>query len=221
MFHARLLTAACIASLAIAANPVAAAPVVANGDFEADSFPTWPGYVGQPGNPASVTGWVSAGGGYGINPESGGGGDPFRNNGNNLSQVLFLQGLQSLAGTISGLTPGNTYEVTFEYNARWQAGNANDAANILVSAGGGSYSDTNVLPVDPAGTYLSDYYTGSFQFVASATTETITINSNPVNPTDVSSLFDNFNVAFVVPEPSSAALLGCGIIGGLIRRRRS
>ncbi|MCA9211858.1 MAG: PEP-CTERM sorting domain-containing protein [Planctomycetales bacterium] len=68
-----------------------------NGDFEADDFPVWPGYVG---------------GGAG-NPPA-----PFRDNGDNETAIAFLQGTATLEQTIEGLTPGEAYTLSFDYNAR-------------------------------------------------------------------------------------------------------
>ncbi len=94
------------------------AQTIPNPSFELDSFTNFPGYVS--GN-APITGWL---GNYdarhGINP---GGGSPFADNGTIPagSQVGFIQneGFDSkMETTISGLTPGQTYQLAFRANAR-------------------------------------------------------------------------------------------------------
>ena len=72
------------------ADPVVL-PAIANADFETDAngFTNYPGYTGG-SNPAEITGWPGTGN-RGINPGNGAGA-PFRDNGNNTSNVAFLQG---------------------------------------------------------------------------------------------------------------------------------
>ena len=60
--------------------------LISNGDFEADDFPEWPGYVGDVGRNA-----------------------PFRDNGDNPTAVAFLQGDARLEQDISGFEVGEEY----------------------------------------------------------------------------------------------------------------
>jgi len=86
--------------------------IVMNPSFEASGTPPWPGYV----QPKLIAGWVGTGN-YGVNFNGPG---PFANNGKAEDQdlVAFLQGGSSLSQMISGLVPGEKYEVRFACNAR-------------------------------------------------------------------------------------------------------
>ena len=86
--------------------------IVMNPSFEASGTPPWPGYI----QPKPIAGWVGAGN-YGVNFNGPG---PFANNGKAEDQdlVAFLQGGSSLSQMISGLVPGENYEVRFACNAR-------------------------------------------------------------------------------------------------------
>ena len=72
MMHSKFPSLFClITALAVLATtePAMSAELVINGDFEADidEFVTWPGYVGDNGNPLEVPDWLGTGG-RGINP---------------------------------------------------------------------------------------------------------------------------------------------------------
>ena len=86
--------------------------IVMNPSFESSGTPPWPGYI----QPKSIAGWVGTGN-YGVNFNGPG---PFANNGKAEDQdlVAFLQGVGSLSQIISGLVPGEKYEVRFACNAR-------------------------------------------------------------------------------------------------------
>ncbi len=86
--------------------------IVMNPSFEASGTPPWPGYI----QPKPIAGWVGTGN-YGVNFNGPG---PFANNGKAEDQdlVAFLQGGSSLSQLISGLVPGEKYEVRFACNAR-------------------------------------------------------------------------------------------------------
>lgn len=73
--------------------------LIVNGDFEdsLDAFSVFPGYLGTGGTGES---------------------SPFNDNGNNDTQIAFLQNTASIEQTIEGLTPGVEYTVSFDFNAR-------------------------------------------------------------------------------------------------------
>jgi hypothetical protein len=111
--------------------------VVANPSFEASGTPPWPGYV----SPAPLAGWAG-GGSYGVNMAGAG---PFADNGASPEQdhVAFLQGQNSfLSQTLRGLTPGQSYVLTFAYNAR-----SGNAPRLVVTLDGSPVMDENVAPV--------------------------------------------------------------------------
>ena len=72
---------------------------VVNGDFETDldQWVSWPGYLGNEN----------------AEPRA-----PFRDNGDNQTQVALLQNTAAIDQEISGLTVGETYTVSLDYNAR-------------------------------------------------------------------------------------------------------
>ncbi len=80
-----------ITAIAFAADSI----VVTNPSFQADNFPTFPGYRGG-GNPAAIKGWN---GSAGINGSDLGAGVPFADNGAipGGTRVAFIQGAGSLA----------------------------------------------------------------------------------------------------------------------------
>ena len=120
--------------------------LIVNGDFETDTFIAWPGYTGgdnpeeisgwirnpnvvggniginpviEPQNPSSVIGWnkVTEGGNIGINPVTDGR-QPFADNGDSDGGLLFMQGDVAVAQEVTGLTVGEDYVLTVDYNAR-------------------------------------------------------------------------------------------------------
>ena len=69
--------------------------LVTNPSFQADNFPTFPGYRGGT-NPATIAGWS---GGGGINGSDVGAGTPFADNGayTDGTRVAFIQSTGSLS----------------------------------------------------------------------------------------------------------------------------
>jgi len=92
---------------------------IMNSSFEGSVMgANWPGYL-QPGR---VGGWICAGGGYGVNAYSPKTFfvEPFLDNGINSDQdnAFFGQGAVTMRQTLTGLTPGQSYTLVFDYNAR-------------------------------------------------------------------------------------------------------
>jgi hypothetical protein len=119
------------------------AATVTNPSFEADTFTVFPGYVANNG---PVTGWTGADG-QGINPSAG---SPFADNGTvpDGTQVGFLQGTASFGNTITGLTNGQQYELSFRVNAR-----SGLAPTMSVDVGGTALVKSDVNPVGGANPY--------------------------------------------------------------------
>ncbi len=135
-----------------------AAQTIPNPGFEADVFTVFPGYVSDN---APITGWTgNFPNRHGLNPS---GGSPFADNGiiPEGAQVAFIQSDSfdsTLQTTISGLTSGQTYQITFRANAR----TANVPAlrllinnNLLIAS--------NVTPVGVGNPYrwVSAYFTAT------------------------------------------------------------
>ncbi len=156
---------------------------IPNPSFEADAFTVWPGYIS--GN-VPITGWLSNfESSQGINPAPT---SPFADNGvvPQGSNVAFIQSNSndsSLETTISGLTAGQTYQLSFRANAR----NGNVAwLNLLVD--GTMLLSANVSSV--GGT--NPYRTVTTLFTATATTAALTVKN--VAGGDNTLLIDDFSV---------------------------
>lgn len=161
----RMVSAGAVACLLAQA---AFAQTIPNPSFEASSFSVPPGYIQ---NNAPIPGWTAN---YensaGLNPA--GGLYDFANNGAipNGNNVAFLEwGTTTLATTISGLTPGNVYNVTFRVNV-WTSEPAS-APVFRVSIDDQEVLGLNVYPV--GGT--SPYAFLSFDFTASAASHNLTL----------------------------------------------
>ncbi len=145
--------------------------VLQNPGFDASArVPVWPGYLG--GRP--VSGWTYTGG-AGLNSDGAG---PFTDNGDAPDQemVCFLQQVGSVGQTVSGLTPGATYTLSFAVNARsagWTApglpyrvnfGAAQLFSEVLAPVGAGPYPRRYIVFNAPAAAgdlrFFSDSSTG-------------------------------------------------------------
>jgi PEP-CTERM motif len=196
-----------------------AVPIVANGDFEtnANLFNQYPGYVGgNPPNPAGVVDFNGPVGGYGLNGGATTTQNPFADNGNDTTAVLFEQSAVTLTQSISGFIPGNIYQLSFDYNARNCCGGT---PSITVSmSSDGIFTDPSVTAVGNG----NPYHHASFNFIATAT-DTLSISKGSGVAGDSTAMFDNFTISYVgVPEPSSIVLCGLGaacLIGAARRRR--
>ena len=141
--------------------PLFAQNLVVNGDFETDTYVTWPGYNAGGGNPEQITGWVPEGNGginpvfepqnptsilgwtrgedsvqqIGINP-SVDGAAPFADNGDVDGGILFMQGTSSAYQVVEGLTIGETYLFGADYNARNCCGDPPDTPTVSLEFNG-------------------------------------------------------------------------------------
>ena len=119
---------------------------IANPSFQADVFPTYPGYRGG-SNPANITGWAATGG-AGINGTDIGAGVPFADNGviPDNTRLAFIQGTGSLAQTLSGFEVGQRYWFQVFFNAR------NCCGDIpVVSVSIGAQALLTEQPLSPVG----------------------------------------------------------------------
>lgn len=185
------LAAVAVASLGLAANSAQAVtiPPIVNPDFETDAadFDTFPGYTSNPGNPSEITGWPGSGG-RGINP-GGGAGTPFRDNGNNTTNVAFLQGNNATIGqSISGWSVGDNYRIAFDYNSRNSLSGA-PQVGVTATIGGASFVDPSIPPVGGA----NSWYAGNILLTPTSATETLSVTAN-VTSGDRTLLVDNFRV---------------------------
>ena len=176
--------------------------VVMNPSFEASGTPAYPGSV------AAAAGWSGAGaGGAGIN----GGEGPFADNGVIPEQdhVAYVQGEFAIFQVLRGLVAGETYEVSFRYNAR-----RGNAPLLQVSVDGGVLFEEKVVPVEGAG----EYRRAAANFVASGTGAELRFAQ--VAAGDETVLLDDIQVSGVVePIPNVQAGPGQVEVGPGLRSR--
>jgi Protein of unknown function (DUF642)/PEP-CTERM motif len=216
-----LLCFGMMAALATDAN----ANFVVNGTFasppEAASFGTFPA------GSTAITGWTVV---NGVNTPSGGSVDllgTFLTPPPGGGQTVDLDGTASTPGgpaaggleqTITGLTIGTSYTLSFYYSNNYQTGGITPSA--MVSIGGLSTDishDSSTGPSNPNYTFFSSTFiaTGSSDLLSFLSLDPaadqfgIVIGNVQINPT-------------VVPEPASIAMLGLGLlaVGGVSRLRR-
>jgi hypothetical protein len=186
------------AALALVASSARAQPVLTNGDFSANasSFLNNYGYSGAP-NAASITGWTTGPGGFGINnpaipPALGA---AFTDNGTaQTPDVAFFQEANTFSQTITGLVANDSYAITFDYNARNSGGNPIGRPTINVAIGGTSQTLANVQPVGGS----NPYYAITVPFTATASSQTLqfTMSGSTSNQAgaDFSTLLNNVAV---------------------------
>ena len=163
----------------------AIAQTIANPSFETDTFTTFPGYSNQGGN-GPITGWsTTSPGSVGLNPSSG---SPFADNGTipNGSQAAFLQSAgANLSTTITGLTPGVKYKVSFRANAR--------GGNLpIVQFSSDGIGDT-VFSRIPAVGGGNPYFRMAYNFTATAASNVITVTN--LQAPDNTLVIDDFSIA--------------------------
>ena len=126
-----------------------------------------------------------------------------------------------LSQTISGLTIGKQYAVTFDWAATQLRNRSGATTNqFLVSLG----SDTQATPVvDVASQGFDGWYKASFTYTATAGSEVLKFVANGT-PSGLPpfALLDGVSLT-AVPEPATWALMlgGLGVVGVAARRRRS
>ncbi len=206
-------TAAISLLLAGSRAPLAAAPIIVNGNFSANAnqYVVWPGYAGRTAlvgtgtNPASLTGWTGSGN-FGVNgsdtpiatgsSDSGGAGiggrsTPFADNGNTPPAVAFMQNgspttPDTLSQTVGGFAVGQQYVLQFDYNVR---GSSNETFTTTV----GSDATATLYNVTPVGG-SNPYYHEIIPFTATSANEQIQVSSFATRNVDSTLLLSNFQV---------------------------
>jgi hypothetical protein len=164
------------------------AQTIPNPSFETDTFTVFPGYISLN---APITGWTaSPEDRAGLNPSDG---SPFADNGTIPagSKVAFIQSSDfgtTLGTTISGLTLGTPYRVTFRANAR-----AGNTPNLKISLDDGGGAQEALAVTVQAVTGSNPYWYVAFEFTATATSETLTLLNDASG--DHTVLVDDFRIA--------------------------
>jgi hypothetical protein len=201
--------------------------VIQNPSFEASGFGSpWPGYHSTNESSVGITGWTSElGVGGGTNPtldDAGQPSSPFADNGvtPDGENVGFMQGNMSLSQQIDGLVVDEQYEITFAYNGRAHDSGWNGVGHLTVTLDAETVRDTDLEPVDPAGTVdTADYeHTSTFTAPPESMLLTFAQSGLPADldpPADETILIDNVAIRLAGGGTLLGDVNGDGVVNGL------
>ncbi len=199
------------------------APVIINGDFESVA-------IGSPfssTNPADIPGWTHTGTpgdsllwGVGYTDENGsittaGHGNQFVTLGGGYGPT----GTASWSSSITGLTPGNSYVLSFMMAPE---GAVSGAQSFDVSFANGSSTGLQTFTsAAPTGNYWHSWESKQLTFLATDTAADVVFSVTD-KPYDVGIDYVQVKDASVVPVPAAVWLFGSGLLGLIgVGRRRS
>ena len=174
-----------IAVLALCSQ-AAVAQTILNPGFESDAFTVAPGDAAS--NGGTITGWtLSNPAVIGLNPT---GGNSIADNGSipQGANVAFIQADGVISTTITGLTAGAAYQVSFRANSR-------SATGRVFSEWSLNDEDYRPFTAYPAVGGSNPYYQVSRSFVATGTTASLGIRNHSL--VDASLLVDDFQITAV------------------------
>ncbi len=164
---------------------------IRNPGFEASGTPPLPGDVLQ-----NIAGWTKAGSGTsGVNDRTG----PFYDNGVNPEgrHVGHVHNaVASISQTIDGLTPGQSYELSYAYNARGFNG---QHAHLRTTIGSVTIQDGAVAQAEAAENYTVPFRTTNAVFAASAVSMELKFE-NTRTGVDCTVLVDNVRLTAIPDE---------------------
>lgn len=231
----RIVFLAAIAAAGLAASAQAAPNLVVNGGFEATS-----NGPGQFDNNTTASGWTSNGynfifgsdpgatvtgqyGGLSLYAPSNGYNNGFTASpdGGNFVGADGAYLVAPVQQTITGLTAGKSYDVSFYWGGAQQSGyTGTNTEQWEVRLGNGPSQLTDVYVNPTAG--FSGWFSEKFTFTADGATQVLSFLAHGT-PEGVPpfSLLDGVTMTASVPEPASWAmmLIGFGAIGFASRRR--
>jgi PEP-CTERM motif len=123
--------------------------------------------------------------------------------------------------TITGLTVGDTYHLSFNYAFGQQTGFDGDTVQYITEMLGGQQFVSSSFTVPSHG--FTGWQTYSANIVATAASETLSFLATGNLPVPPFAMISNVSLTGGVPEPATWAmmLVGIGLIGGTTRRRRA
>jgi hypothetical protein len=173
---------------------------IMNPSFEASGTPGGAGAI-----PENIAGWTKVGSGsFGVNDQS----LPFYDNGLNPggNHIAFIKTTptvaQYLRQELTGLIPGQQYELSYAYNLRaWNTG----PTVMTVSIGATTLFNGSITSVAGENDYTVPFSTANHEFTASASTATLSFGT-PALAQDRSILLDDVRLT-AIPEQGTLFIL--------------
>lgn len=201
--------------LSLASAAAVAAPVLINGSFETPGG--GPSFTTLPSGSPTIAGWIVGGNGI----DYIGGYWQASDGSNSLDLNALAPG--SISQTVTGLTVGTRYRISFDIAGNPDGGPAIKSLEVDLD---GMSQDTELFDTTGMSKSAMGWSSRSFDFTATnasqllAFVSTTTANSgNSTYPQAFGPALDNVSIQSV-PEPLTLSLFGAGLAGASALRRR-